>query len=390
MVPQNPVELTQKLVQCPSITPLEGGALEVLETELSRLGFTCHRLVFEAEGTPTVDNLYARLGTTGPVFGYAGHTDVVPVGDAEAWTVDPFAATIKDGALWGRGASDMKGSIAAFVVAVERFLAEKGPDFGGSIAFVITGDEEGPAINGTVKMLDWMTDNGEVLDVCMVGEPTNPAEMGDMIKIGRRGSVNGWITVEGTQGHVAYPHLAQNPMPALVAMAEALNTLDMDSGRDNPHFPATNLEITNIEVGNSATNVIPASGTIRFNIRFNDYHDGSGLVQMLTTEVARIEALYPDVTFGFTASISGDSFLTPPGPLSDLVAGAVKEVTGRDPELSTTGGTSDARFIKNMCPVIECGLINKTIHKVDEHARTADIDSLTAIYTKILDGYFDG
>lgn len=379
---QDPVTLTQNLIQCPSITPLEGGALDLLEVELSSMGFVCHRLKFSDDGTPDVDNLYARLGTTGPVLGYAGHTDVVPVGDEGAWTMDPFAADIKDGAVWGRGASDMKGSIAAFVVAARRFLDERGLNFGGSIALVITGDEEGPAINGTVKMLDWMRQNDEILDACVVGEPTNPAQMGDMIKIGRRGSLNGWLTVEGVQGHAAYPHLADNPLPRLLKLLSVLADAKLDDGTE--HFQPSTLTLTDVHVGNKATNVIPASGVGRFNIRFNDLHTGKSLTQWLhkTLEAADLGPFTLDI------KISGESFLTPPGPLSDVVSKAVTDVTGRIPDHSTTGGTSDARFIKDMCPVVECGLINKTIHKVDEHALVDDIQQLTDIYQRVLNGYF--
>ena len=380
--PLDPVELAQNLIRCPSVTPEEGGALVLIESLLKSMGFRCHRLVFEEVGTPTVDNLYARFGTNGPVFGYGGHTDVVPLGDAAAWTLDPFAAQISEGQVWGRGASDMKGSVAAFVAATQQFLDKHGPDFGGSIALVITGDEEGPAINGTVKILEWMQANGEIMDACVVGEPTNPERLGDMIKIGRRGSLNGWLTVEGAQGHVAYPHLADNPLPRLLRLTDALVNTHLDDG--SAYFPASHLNITDIHTGNPATNLTPMSGTVRFNIRFNDLHSG----ESLTRDIYEILDAANAGPYKLTINVSGESFLTPPGPLSKLVSNAVEKVTGRVPVHSTTGGTSDARFIKNMCPVVECGLVSSTIHKVNEHAAVDDIQQLTRIYHEILDGYF--
>ena len=378
----DPVELAQSLIRCPSVTPEEGGALDLLESLLKSMGFRCHRLVFEEVGTPTIDNLYARIGSCSPVFGYGGHTDVVPSGDAAAWTVDPFAAQISDGQVWGRGASDMKGSVAAFISAIQQFLDKHGRDFGGSIALVITGDEEGPAINGTVKILEWMQANGEVMDACVVGEPTNPERLGDMIKIGRRGSLNGWLTVEGVQGHVAYPHLADNPMPRLLRLADALVRAHLDDG--TAHFQASYLNITDIQVGNPATNLTPMSGTVRFNVRFNDLHSGKSL----TRDIYEILDAANAGPYKLTIDVSGESFLTPPGLLTELVSNAVEKVTGRVPTRSTTGGTSDARFIKNMCPVVECGLVSSTIHKVNEHAAVNDIQQLTKIYREILNRYF--
>ncbi len=379
----DPVSLARDLIRCASVTPHEGGALDILQARLEPLGFECTRLVFSETGTPDVDNLYAQLGTGAPHFCFAGHTDVVPVGDVKAWSADPFGGEIKDGILFGRGATDMKGAIAAFVVATSRFIS-KG-DFKGSISFLITGDEEGPALNGTVKMLKWLADRGEVIDDCLVGEPTNPQALGDMIKIGRRGSTNGWITATGAQGHVAYPHLADNPVPRLIAMLDRLIGDVLDEGTE--HFQPSNLEITQITVDNEATNVIPASAQARFNIRFNDLHDPASLE-------ARVRAHLDDVTaeqggsYDLNMIASGDAFLTAPGRLSSLVSQAVVGTTGRTPELSTGGGTSDARFIKNYARVVEFGLISQSMHKVDEHARVDDILALTEIYETVLTGYF--
>jgi succinyl-diaminopimelate desuccinylase len=375
-----PVALTQALIRCASVTPADGGAQGVLAAALEGLGFRCTHLRFEAEGQAPVDNLFARLGEGSPNFGFAGHTDVVPVGDAEAWTKDPFAGALADGAIYGRGASDMKGAIAAFVGAVSRFLGARGDSFDGSISLLITGDEEGPAVNGTVKMLDWMTANGEQLDMCLVGEPTNPAVLGDMIKIGRRGSLSCTLSVDGTQGHVAYPHLADNPASRLVAVLAALEAEVLDEG--NAHFQASNLEITDISIGNSATNVIPAHARARFNIRFNTEQTAAGLLERLraTIEQAGGEGL----RYRLDDHVSGDAFLTPPGAFSETIATAVETVTGRRPELSTTGGTSDARFIKDHCPVAEFGLLGRTMHKVDEYVAVADLEALSAVYETIL------
>ncbi|MAU41046.1 MAG: succinyl-diaminopimelate desuccinylase [Kordiimonas sp.] len=383
------VKVTQDLVRCPSVTPANAGALDVLQQALEALGFVCTRLPFSEEGTDDVDNLYARLGTAGPNFCFAGHTDVVPVGDAGDWSHDPFAATISDGRLHGRGVVDMKGAIGAFVAATSRLLREKeASSLPGSISFLITGDEEGVAINGTVKMLQWLEEQGEELDFCLVGEPTNPSVLGDMIKIGRRGSMNGWITVAGTQGHVAYPHLADNPIPRLLQIMNGLDALPLDQGND--HFQPSNLEITEIEVGNTATNVIPAEAKCRFNIRFNTEQTADDLITQVQRICDAVKAQGPegsDVTC--KVQVSGDAFLTPPGYLSDLIAGAVGKVTGQQPALSTTGGTSDARFIKNYCPVSEFGLISQTMHKVDEQVAVSDIEKLADIYTEILRGFFD-
>ena len=377
----DPVELTQALIQCPSVTPVDEGALGVLENALTPLGFVCHRLPFSQDGTPDVDNLYARFGTSGPVLCFAGHTDVVPVGDTGAWTYPPFGAEIHDGVLYGRGAVDMKAGIACFASSVARYLSEQGDTFKGSISFLITGDEEGPAINGTVKMLDWMAANGESIDACIVGEPTNTDTLGQTIKIGRRGSLTGTITQHGSQGHVAYPQHADNPVPKLVKLLSALNAEPLDQGTE--HFQPSNLEITTVDVGNTATNVIPNSARAVFNVRFNDTYTPDTLKTRLTDQLNAAGD-----NFDLKFSVSGDSFLTPPGLLSDVMSQAVKKITGLTPELSTSGGTSDARFIKDHSAVAEFGLMNQTAHKVDECARVEDIRKLADIYYEMIAGYF--
>jgi succinyl-diaminopimelate desuccinylase len=377
----DPVALTQALVRCPSVTPADAGALEVLVQALKPLGFVCRRLRFESQGTPPIDNLYARLGTSGPNLCFAGHTDVVPPGDSASWTSDPFAGAIADGKLYGRGAADMKAAIAAFVAASGRRVASKGAP-AGSISLLITGDEEGPAINGTRKVLDWLVEQGEVLDACIVGEPTNPNYLGEMIKVGRRGSITGHLTVHGTQGHVAYPHLADNPLPRLVQMLAALTAEPLDHG--NEHFQPSTLVITTIDVGNPADNVIPAKGSASFNIRFNDEHTSDTLKDWIRRTCDSVGGPH-ELTF----RVSGESFLTLPGRLSDLVADAIQRVTGHRPELSTTGGTSDARFIKNLCPVVEFGIVGQTMHKVNEHVSVSDVERLTDIYEAIIDGFFN-
>jgi succinyl-diaminopimelate desuccinylase len=376
----DPVELTQRLIRCPSVTPDEGGALTLLEEVLSELGFTCHRLPFSEAGTADVDNLYARLGTAAPNFCFAGHSDVVPVGDRAAWSDDPFGAEIRDGMVFGRGASDMKGAVACFVAAVSRYLAAHGRP-PGSISLLITGDEEGPSINGTRKLLDWLQTEGEVLDACVVGEPTNPAQLGEMIKIGRRGSLTARLTVHGTQGHTAYPHLADNPVHHLVRMLHAITGEALDQGSE--HFQPSTLQVSTVDVGNPAINVIPASATAGFNIRFNDLHSGASIERWLRQ---RFDAVGGRYTLAVT--VSGESFLCPPGPLSQVLADAVEKVTGRRPELSTTGGTSDARFIKDHCQVAEFGLVGQTMHQVDERTAVADLEALSAIYATLLEDYF--
>ena len=375
------LELAQAPIRRPSVTPLDGGAIDVLKDTLEGLGFVCHDMTFSDVDTPDVRNLYARLGTGAPNFCFAGHTDVVPVGDEKSWTADPFGGEIRDGELYGRGASDMKGAIAAFVAAVAAFTSAEGTDFGGSISLLITGDEEGPSINGTKKVLQWMVENGEKLDACIVGEPTNPSQLGEMIKIGRRGSMSGLLTVIGTQGHTAYPHLADNPLPRLVRMLSAISEAELDQGND--HFQASTLALSSVDVGNTATNVIPAEATAMFNIRFNNEHSSATLEAWLRQLFDAVGGAYD-----LKIQISGESFLTPPGPLSDLIADAVQATTGITPELSTTGGTSDARFIKDYCPVAEFGLVGQTMHKVDERTAVSDIEALSKIYTAVLQGFF--
>jgi succinyl-diaminopimelate desuccinylase len=384
-----PLELAQALIRRPSVTPKDDGALDVLQRALESLGFVCHRLPFSEPGTADIDNLYARLGTGAPHFCYAGHTDVVPVGDPKGWTVDPFSAEVIDGHLYGRGAADMKGGIACFVAAVAQFLKARGRNFGGSISLLITGDEETVAINGTRKMLDWLEARGEKLDHCIVGEPTNPLKLGDMMKIGRRGSLVGFLTVFGAQGHTAYPHLADNPIPFLVRMLSALIEKPLDDG--SAHFQPSTLEIATVDVGNPATNIIPAKASATFNIRFNDRHSSESLIKQLTETFDRVAGgPRKDGTprYQVTWQRNGESFFFPPGELSGLVSRAVKKVTGREPELSTTGGTSDARFIHRLCPVVEFGLVGQTMHKADERASLADLAQLTDIYRSVLEDYF--
>lgn len=376
----DPLALAQALIRCPSVTPEDAGALGVLESALTALGFTCHRLRFEEAGTEPVDNLYARLGTEGPNFCYAGHTDVVPVGTG--WTVDPFGAEVIDGNLFGRGATDMKAGIACFVAAIAQYRAEHDSPLG-SISLLITGDEEGPAINGTTKVLDWLNERNETLDACLVGEPTNPTRLGEMIKIGRRGSLNAKLTVYGTQGHVAYPHLADNPIPMMMRLLAALTESSLDAGSQS--FQPSTLTLTSVDVGNTATNVIPAEARAAFNIRFNDLHSGDSLTTWLNET---LEAAADDASFDLSIVVSGESFVTPPGPLSTLIAESVKTVTGQTPELSTSGGTSDARFIRRACPVVEFGLVGLTMHKSDERCSLEDMTNLTEIYHHILTGYF--
>jgi succinyl-diaminopimelate desuccinylase len=379
----DPIALTQDLIRCPSVTPADEGALDLLQHVLEDLGFVCTRLPFEEEGTDPVDNLYARLGTAAPNLCFAGHTDVVPVGRVDKWTVDPFAAEVKDGMLVGRGASDMKGAIAAWVAAVSHRLSESGP-MPGSISLLITGDEEGPSINGTQKMLPALAKMGEVIDHCITGEPTNPADLGTMMKIGRRGSLNGYITVDGVQGHTGYPHLADNAAHRLALMMAALINWKIDDGSE--HFEPSVLSITQALVDNEATNVIPAKATARFNIRFNDLHSGTSLTKDLQTLLA--QAAGDGATFNLDVVISGESFLTPPGLLSDLLSQACEQVTGHKPDLSTTGGTSDSRFIKDYCPVVDFGLVGQTMHQVDERVAVADITALTQIYAAVIERYF--
>lgn len=378
----DPVELTKALIRRPSVTPKDEGALILLEDELAALGFRCQRMTFAEKGAEPVDNLYARWGSQEPVFCFAGHTDVVPAGDSDDWATPPFEPTLIDGAIRGRGAADMKGAIAAFAAAAERIIAKKPR---GSIAFLITGDEEGPAINGTRKVLGWMAEAGEKISHCLVGEPSSSEALGDMMKVGRRGSTNCWLTVFGAQGHVAYPARARNPIPALLKKLLTLSETPLDDGYRR--FQPSSLQITDIHVGNPAANVIPAKATARFNVRFNPTWTSDSLEAYLrdTLDAAARET---GVRYELSAVCSGDAFLTTDDAFLDLVAGAIRDKTGREPDRSTTGGTSDARYIKTVAPVCEFGLVGKTIHQIDEQASVADILALADIYEAILDRYF--
>ena len=383
MSPPDLIALSQALIRCPSVTPADAGALGVLEAALTPLGFACHRLRFEEAGTAAIENLYARIGTQGPNFCFAGHTDVVPPGDAKLWRHDPFAAVIDNGTLYGRGAADMKSAIAAFVAAASRYLASGKPY--GSISLLITGDEEGIAINGTTKVLGWLAERGEWLDHCIVGEPTSDVRAGDTIKIGRRGSLNTRVTVRGTQGHVAYPKRATNPLPAMAALVSLLSSEVLDQG--NEHFDPSTLAFTTIDTGNTATNVIPAEAKAGFNIRFTDQHTPDSLKARIANAVDTIRREFGcEIETNF--HVSGASFLTAPGPFTDLLSSAVQTVTSKVPQYSTTGGTSDARFIKDYCPVAELGLSNATMHKANECAKIEDIRLLADIYTQVLNAYF--
>ena len=365
----DPLPLAQSLIRCASVTPADAGAQETLAGMLGSLGFTVHRLRYGA-----IENIFARLGTGGPHICFAGHTDVVPVGAAN-WRSDPFGGEVRDGVLYGRGACDMKGAIAAFVSGVAQHLENGAPK--GSISFLITGDEEGPATDGTVKVLEWMRANGQVPDFCLVGEPTCPVKLGDMVKIGRRGSVNMKIEVHGTQGHVAYPHRADNPVHRLIRTLDALTSAPVDAGTD--WFEPSTLQVTSIDVGNGATNVIPASARAALNIRFNDGHSGASLTAWVRATLAR----YAE-RFDLESSISGESFVTKPGPLVDILRAAIKDATGVDPKLDTGGGTSDARFIANYCPVAEFGLVGATMHQTDECVPVAELRDLAGIYRNIV------
>jgi succinyl-diaminopimelate desuccinylase len=370
----DPLPLAQALIQKPSVTPDDAGAIGVLEAALTALGFVCTRLSFGTDaGRPKIENLYARLGTSGRNLCFAGHTDVVPVGGG--WTVDPFAGLVQDGQLWGRGAADMKGAIACFVAAVARAKAENA--LRGSVSLLITGDEEGRALDGTKRVLESLAAKGEKLDACIVGEPTCAAALGDMVKIGRRGSLTARLKVFGTQGHTAYPHLADNPIPRLMKMLRAITSAPLDSG--SAHFDPSTLALTTIDVGNPASNVIPAEARAAFNIRFNDHHSGISLEAWLRRTLDGVGGAYE-----LEVEVSGESFFTAPGPLSEALVRAIKAETGREAELSTTGGTSDARFIKAHCPVAEFGLVGRTMHKSDERVALADLETLTRIYRRVL------
>ncbi|MGI1662309.1 succinyl-diaminopimelate desuccinylase [Palleronia sp. KMU-117] len=380
--PVDPLDLTARLIRCPSVTPADAGALAEVRAVLDAAGFACTRV--DRNGTP---NLFARWGAKGHprTFGFNGHTDVVPVGDPGDWRHDPFGAEIAQGAIWGRGAADMKSGVAAFVAAAADFVRSTPPD--GAVIVTITGDEEGDAQDGTVAILDWMATHGEAMSVCLVGEPTCPERMGDTMKIGRRGSMTAFLVATGVQGHSAYPHRAKNPVHALSRLVDRLATHALDGG--TAHFDPSTLAVVTFDTGNPATNVIPATCRATVNIRFNDAHTSASLTGWLRTEASRVEA-ETGVTIALDVKVSGESFLTPPGPLSDLVADAVAAETGLRPALSTSGGTSDARFVKDHCPVVEFGLVGQTMHKVDEHVAVDHIHQLKAIYGRILRDYFSG
>ena len=392
-LPTDPAANLASLIRCPSVTPAEGGALSALEDMLKPAGFAVERPVFSEDGTPDIENLYARLSGNGPHLMFAGHTDVVPVGDADSWTHPPFAAEIANGEMYGRGAVDMKGGIACFVAAVARHI-EKHGKLNGSVSFLITGDEEGPAINGTVKLLEWAAGKGEKWDASIVGEPTNPEKLGDMIKIGRRGSISGIVTVNGRQGHAAYPHLADNPARGIVTLVEALLSPAFDKGTGD--FQPTNLEVTSIDIGNPATNVIAAKATAAFNIRFNDTWTAETLQAEIHNRLDRAAGrrkLRPGRKEPIDYEIvwrdrPSHVFLTRDDRLIETLTGSVKAVIGRTPALSTSGGTSDARFIKDYCPVVEFGLVGQTMHMVDERVALADLETLTQIYERFLEDWF--
>jgi succinyl-diaminopimelate desuccinylase len=380
------LSIARELIRCRSVTPADAGALSVLEKILKGSGFDCHRVTFGEPGTADIDNLYARIGDQPPHIAFAGHTDVVPPGDEGAWTHGAFSAEVRDGMLYGRGAVDMKGGIACSVAAALSYLAERDGKPKGSISFLITGDEEDISVNGTVKLLQWATERGEKFDHCVLGEPSNVETIGDTIKVGRRGSQSGTLYVDGVQGHVAYPHRASNPVPDISRLIVALSDEALDHGSEQ--FQPSNLEFTSVDVGNSASNVIPGQARAKFNIRYNDLHSQDSLRTLVEQRLAtacgnRIRARI------IWEPSNANVFVTRPGPFTDLAVAAIEEVTGLTPEFSTSGGTSDARFIANYCPVIEFGLVGQTMHQVDERTPVADIEKLTRIYRGILDRYFD-
>jgi len=381
----HPVELAQALIQCNSVTPAEGGALTLLESKLRPAGFSCHRLTMTEPGTPDVENLYARLGTGAPHLCFAGHTDVVTAGDAAAWSHPPFGAVVEEGILYGRGAVDMKGGIACFLAAALGYLAEHGGLTRGSLSFLITGDEESVAINGTRKLLGWLRQRQEQIDACLVGEPTSAERLGDEIKIGRRGYVNATVIVEGKQGHSAYGDKAVNPIPKLARIIDRLTTSVLDDGSE--HFQKSSIEPTIISVPNTATNVIPGSARANFNIRYNDLHTRAD-IEAWVLKHCQAAAQELEAKFALAFEGSGDVFLTKPGQFTDMMAAAVTKITGRRPSLTTNGGTSDARFIKDMCPVVEFGLRNGSAHHIDEHVPVAELEMLTAIYRELIATFF--
>ena len=375
----DPIDLTRGLIKRQSVTPHDDGALDVLSGALTYLGFECTRLKFE-----DVDNLFARYGTGAPHFCFAGHTDVVPPGDAALWSSPPFEAMLRDGQVWGRGAADMKSAIAAFVVATAKAIEKKA--ITGSLSFLITGDEEGPAVNGTQKVLSWLRENDQVMDHCLVGEPTNPETIGDMIKVGRRGSINCWLTVTGKQGHVAYPHRAQNPIPALMRKLLTLSETPLDDGYER--FQPSSLQVTDIHIGNPAHNVIPEKATARFNIRFNPTWTGASIEAWLRERLDGLAAEI-DANYELVVAVSGEAFLTTDTDYLHVLADAVEAKTGRRPDMSTSGGTSDARFIKDYAPVAEFGLVGATMHQIDEHVAVSDIHLLTDVYLEVITRYFE-
>jgi succinyl-diaminopimelate desuccinylase len=379
------LSIARDLIRCPSVTPADAGALGVLENLLKSHGFGVHRVTFSEPGTADIDNLYARIGNETPHIAFAGHTDVVPVGDEAAWSIGAFSGEVKDGFLYGRGAVDMKGGIACSVAAVLQYLGDHGGKPKGSISFLITGDEEDVSVNGTVKLLQWVKARGETFDHCVLGEPSNQEEMGDCIKVGRRGSQSGTLYVEGRQGHVAYPHRASNPVPDISRLIVALSEEPIDRG--SAQFQPSNLEFTSVDVGNGASNVIPGQARAKFNIRYNDLHTRDSLRELIETRLVKAAGNRIKAQIVWEPSNS-NVFVTKPGAFTDLAVAAIEEVTGRKPDLSTTGGTSDARFIASCCPVIEFGLVGQTMHQIDERASVSDLEKLTKIYRRILDRYF--
>ena len=380
----DPVAILQDLIRCPSVTPHEGGALAYLEKLLSKAGFQCHRLVFADEGTAPIDNLFARFGTASPHLCFAGHTDVVPAGDETLWSHEPFAGEIADGKIYGRGATDMKGSVAAFAAAALDYVGTKGIK-PGSISFLITGDEEGPAVNGTVKVLQWMKDHGHVPDHCLVGEPTCVDQLGDTMKIGRRGSLSFQVTVSGRQGHVAYPRKADNPVPKLACFIDQISRAKLDDG--NEHFDPSSLVVTSFDVNNPATNVIPAKAMAKFNVRFSPEHNPASLKALVEEHIQAVKSELGG-TWSTIAHEGADAFITAPGAFVGLVQDAVEQETGLVPKLSTSGGTSDARFIKDYCPVLEFGPTNASIHQTDEHLDIEELKATTRIYARVIEAYF--
>jgi succinyl-diaminopimelate desuccinylase len=381
----DPVAIARDLLRCPSVTPAEGGALAYLETTLKAAGFTVHRMTFSEPGTEDVENFYARIGTEAPHLVFAGHTDVVPPGDEAVWHHPPFSGAIDNGELYGRGAVDMKGGIACAVAATLDHLAARGGKAKGSISFLITGDEESIAVNGTPKLLQWTAERGEKFDHCILGEPSNQQDLGDTIKIGRRGSLNGHLTVHGKQGHVAYPQRADNPVRGLVKLIDALQSEPLDAG--NANFQPSHLEFTSVDVGNTTVNLIPGEARARFNIRYNDRHSQTALKTLIEQRAKAVAAGRVRYSIEWQPS-NADVFITKPGPFTELAVAAIAEITGRQPKLSTSGGTSDARFIKDFCPVLEFGLVGQTMHQTDECAPVQDLRMLTAIYRRIIEKYF--